>query len=237
MIVDKANVADSTFVEQAILTTTEVTRQTVETVYADGAYQSPTNDKCCENIDMVFTGIQGAESRYDLEMTPEGLLVTDTQTGEQMKAVLGKKLKTSKEDRWRVTTPKGYHYFNQLAIRASHMRREMNGRPLAEVHKRNNVEATIFQFGVPLNNKKSKYRGLIKQKVWAYCRCLWINLIRILNFTKQICQRTFKTMEIPAMELLSSGFLNLQIRVQPIFCRKISMALCLSIIINLFALQ
>ena len=58
----------------------------------------------------------------------------------------------------------------------------------------------ILQIGFPLRNNKSKYRGLIKQKTWAYCRCLWINLIRILNFTKQICQRTFKTMEIPAKE-------------------------------------
>jgi hypothetical protein len=237
VLVEKANTPDTTFVEPAIRATIEVTGQTVEKAYLDGAYQSPDNDEFCQNIDMVFTGIQGAESRYDLEMTPEGLFVTDTQTGEQMKAVFCKKLKTSKEDRWRITTPNGYYYFNQQAIRASHIRREMKGRPIEELRTRNNVEATIFLFGLPLRNNKSKYRGLINQKTWSYCRCLWINFIRILNFTKQICQRTFKTMEIPAMELLSSGFLNLQIRVQPIFCRKISMALCLSIIINLFALQ
>ena len=236
VIVDKANVADSTFVEQAILSTTEVTLQAVETVYADGAYQSPTNDKCCENIDMVFTGIQGFESRYDLEMTPEGLFVTDTQTGEQMKAVLGKKLKTSKEDRWRITTPNGYHYFNQQAIRSSHMRRKMKERPLEELHKRNNVEATIFQLAVPLKNNKSKYRGLIKQKIWTYCRCLWINLVRILNFTKQICQRTFKTSNFPAMEPFLSGYLNLQINVQLILMRIFSKALIVSTITIFYSL-
>ncbi len=236
VIVDKANVADSTFVEQAILSTTEVTLQAVETVYADGAYQSPTNDKCCENIDMVFTGIQGFESRYDLEMTPEGLFVTDTQTGEQMKAVLGKKLKTSKEDRWRITTPNGYHYFNQQAIRSSHMRRKMKERPLEELHKRNNVEATIFQLAVPLKNNKSKYRGLIKQKIWTYCRCLWINFVRILNFTKQICQRTFKTSNFPAMEPFLSGYLNLQINVQLILMRIFSKALIVSTITIFYSL-
>jgi hypothetical protein len=237
VIVDKANVADSTFVEQAILSTTAVTCQTVETVYADGAFQSPTNDKCCENIDMVYTGIQGAESRYDLEMTSEGLLVTDLQTGEHMKAVLVKKYKNRTEDRWRITTAKGYKYFDQLAIRASRMRREMNNRPLAEVHKRNNVEATIFQFSVPLNNKKSKYRRLIKQKVWAYCRCLWINLIRILNFTKQRCQRTFKTSIFPAMEPFLSVYLILQISRQPILSKKFSMALIISTITIFYSLQ
>lgn len=190
VIVEKANTSDPAFVEPAIQATIEVTDQLVETCYTDGAYQSPANDEFCENIDMVFTGIQGGESRYDLEMTPEGLMVTDIQTSEHFKAVLVKKQKNSKEDRWRITTPKGYYYFSQQAIRSSHMRREMKARPEKELRKRNNVEASIFQLGIPLKNGKSKYRGLIKQKIWTVCRCLWINLVRILNYTKQICQRT-----------------------------------------------
>lgn len=236
VIVEKANTPDTQFVEPAIQATIEVTGQIVEKVYADGAYQSPANDECCENIDMVFTGIQGFESRYDLEMTPEGLLVTDTKTGEQMKAVLVKKHKNSKEDRWRITTPSGYYYFGQLAIRASQLRRQMKRRPLEELHKRNNVEATIFQLGFPLRNNKSKYRGIIKQKTWAYCRCLWINLVRILNFTKQICQRTFKTMELSALEPFFAGYLTLQIRVQPILSRTFSIALVISVITNFYVL-
>ncbi len=209
VIVEKANTPDTAFVEPAIQATIEVTGQMVEKVYADGAFQSPANDDCCENIDMVFTGIQGAESKYDLEMTSEGLLVTDTQTGEHKLAVLAKKQKNSKEDRWRITTAKGHYYFSQQAIRTSHMRREMKGRPIEELHKRNNVEATIFQFGFPLRNNKSKYRGLIKQKTWAYCRCLWINLVRILNFTKQICQRTPGLVEKSALLTISSPILTI----------------------------
>ena len=237
VLVEKANIPDTAFVEPAIQATIEVTGQLIEKAYADGAYQSPANDECCKDIDMVFTGIQGAESRYDLEMTPEGLLVTDVQTGEQMKAVLVKKQKNSKEDRWRITTTNGYYYFNQQAIRTSHMRREMKGRPLEELHKRNNVEATIFQVGIPLVNGKSKYRGLFKQNIWVNCRCLWINLVRIMNFTKQICQRTFKTMEIPTLASFFSGYLNQQIRVQPIWSRKFSMVLFLSITINFIILS
>jgi len=148
---------------------------------------------------MVFTGIQGAESKYDLELTSEGLLVTDTYTGEQMKAVLVKKQKNSKEDRWRIKTPTSYYYFSQQAIRASHMRREMKERPVEESRKRNNVEATIFQLSYTLRNNKSKYRSLIKQKTWTFCRCLWINLVRIINFTKQTCQRTFVMAEKPCL--------------------------------------
>jgi hypothetical protein len=236
VIVEKANTPDTVFVEPAIEATIEVTGQIVEKVYADGAYQSPNNDACCENIDMVFTGMQGFESRYDLEMTPEGLLVSDTKSGKQMKAVLVKKHKNSKEDRWRITTPSGYYYFGQLAIRASQLRRQMKGRSLEELHKRNNVEATIFQLGFPLRNNKSKYRGLIKQKTWAYCRCLWINLIRILNFTKQICQRTFKTMKKPALAPFFLNYFNTQIIGQPILSRTFSIVLFLSILTDFYVL-
>ena len=233
VIVEKANTPDTSFVEPAIEATVEVTGQQVEKVHLDGAYQSPSNDNYCENIDLVYTGIQGFESRYDLEMTPAGLLVTDTKSGEQSMAVLCKKLKNSKEDRWRISTASGYYYFGQLAIRASQLRREMKGRTEEELHTRNNVEATIFQLGIPLRNNKSKYRGLIKQKIWTYCRCLWINLIRILNFTKQICQRTLKTMEIPVINPVWLDYFRLKIKTQLILGRKLSIVLFLSII-NIF---
>ncbi len=236
VLVEKANTPDTAFVEPAIQATMEVTGQTIEKVYADGAYQSPANDSCCETIDMVFTGIQGGESKYDLEMTPEGVLVTDTWTGEQIKAVLCKKHKNSKDDRWRIKTPKGHYYFNQQAIRSSHMRREMKHRPLEELHKRNNVEASIFQLSFPLRNNKSKYRGLLKQKTWAYCRCLWINLVRILNFTKQICQRTFKTSILTALESFLSGYPDPQISMKPILSRNFYRALIFMIITNFYIL-
>ena len=195
VIVKKANVPDTEFVQPAIESTTEVTGQVVEKVYLDGAYQSPGNDEFCKNLDMVFTGIQGFSSRYDLEMTPTGLIVTDAQTGKHIQAVLAKKLKNSKEDRWRITTASGNKYFGQQAIRASELRRAMKQRTKEELHKRNNVEATIFQLSYLLHNNKTRYRGQFKQKVWAYCKSLWINLVRIINFMKQTCQRTFQTME------------------------------------------
>jgi hypothetical protein len=203
VIVEKANTPDTAFVEPAIQATEQVTGQEVEIVYADGAYQSPDNDSFCEDIDMVYTGIQGVESRYDLEMAQDGLLVTDTQTGEQTKAVLAKKLKNSKEDKWRITTAHGYYYFSQKAIRASELRRQLKGRSREELNKRNNVEASIFQLAYLLRNNKSKYRGIAKQKIWAVCRCLWVNLVRILNYMKQTCQRT------PILPCISGSFCSL----------------------------
>jgi hypothetical protein len=237
VLVEKANTPDTTFVEPAIQATVEVTGQKVEKVYADGAYQSPANDEYCENIDMVFTGIQGAEPKYDLEMASEGLLVTDTKTGELIQAALVKKRKNSTEDKWSIKTSSGYYYFGQQAIRASNMRRQMKQRPLEDLHKRNNVEATIFQLSFPLRYNKSKYRGLIKQKMWTCCRCLWINLVRILNFTKQICQRTFKTMILTSMQLFCSGYPDLRTSLQPIRSRNFSMALILTSITNFYILS
>ncbi|MDO8898874.1 MAG: hypothetical protein Q7V19_14585 [Bacteroidales bacterium] len=49
---------------------------------------------------MVFTGIQGAKSRYGLEMTPVGLLVTDTTTSQRIQVVLVKQRKNNTEDKW-----------------------------------------------------------------------------------------------------------------------------------------
>jgi len=237
VLVEKANTPDTTFVKPAIQATIEVTGQQVEKVYVDGAYQTPENDDSCQDIDMVFTGIQGAESRYDLEMTPEGLRVTDTKTGEQIMARLVKKNKKSNENRWSIKTPTGYYYFVQKAIRASSIRREMKARPLKELHKRNNVEATIFQLSVPLRNNKSKYRGLIKQKTWVYCRCLWINLVRILNFTKQICQRTFKTIILPVVESFLSDYFDPSIRIQFFCSGKFSKTRFLLTITNFYSLS
>jgi len=230
VIVDKANTADKDFVQPAIDATVEVTGQKVETAYLDGAFQSPGNDEFCKDIDMVFTGIQGEQSRYDLEMTPEGLMVTDTQTGERTLATLAKKLKNSKEDRWCSTTNQGKRYFNQQAIRTSELRRIMKNRPVEETRKRNNVEATIFQVAFPLKNSKSKYRGLFKQRVWAYCRCLWVNLVRIVKFTKQTCQRTIKTMEMRGKIVDLDQIFSFQINIQPIMNRQLSKAIFLPVI-------
>jgi hypothetical protein len=192
VMVDKAIIPDTVFVQPAISSTQAVTGVPVEKVYADGAFQSPCNDEFCQNIDMVFTGIQGAVSRYELEMVSEGLLVTDSQTGERLVATLAKKLKNSTEDRWYIRTGKDKVYFNQQAIRTSNMRRTMKQRPKEELQKRNNVEATIFHVAYPLRSGKSKYRGLIKNQTWAICRCFWVNLVRIIYFLEQTCQRTLQ---------------------------------------------
>lgn len=235
VIVDPANTSDKDFVQPAIEETAEITGQKVETVYLDGAFQSPGNDEFCKDIDMVFTGIQGEQSRYDLEMTPDGLMVTDTQTGVRTLATMAKKLKNSKEDRWVINTAEGRVYFGQKAIRTSELRHTMKNRPVEETRKRNNVEATIFLLCFLSRNNKTRYRRLFKQQMWAYCRGLWINLVRIIKFTKQTCQRTIKTMEIRAKKADLKQIISFQISFQPILSRQFPKTIFL-LVINFLSL-
>jgi hypothetical protein len=221
VIVDRANLTENKFIQQAIDSTIKVTGQAVEKIYLDGAYQSPDNDEFCKDIDMVYTGLQGFEPRFDLEMTPKGLMVTDKQTGEQMPATLAKKRKETSEDLWFLKKPERTYYFSQQAIRAAELRKIMKNRPVEDRHKRNNVEASIFQLSLHLRNNKSKYRRQFKLQIWTYCRCLWINLVRIVNFILHTCTRTSKTMKM----LANIGFLfnksiishNYQLRLSTIF--------------------
>lgn len=194
--VEKANVSDIAFVEPAIEASRSVSGQCVEKVYADGAYQSPENDACCQGIDMVFTGMQGPIPGYDIQLNGEQLLVSDTQTGETWIAQKAKKTKRSKQDRYYIINNDNKRiYFGSSAIRSALLRKKLQERPLAELNKRNNVEATVFQLVWHLRNKKSKYRTLFKQQMWANCRCLWVNFVRILNYVTESMRKRSRSVK------------------------------------------
>jgi hypothetical protein len=59
------------------------------------------------------------------------------------------------------------------------LRKKLAAVPKEKLDIRNNVEATIFQLGYYYTGNKSRYRGLIKHRLWALSRCLWINFRRI----------------------------------------------------------
>ncbi len=154
--------------------------------HADGAYQSPSNDR--KGIDMVYTGIQGSVPRYITELKRNSLTMKDSQTGDLITATPTRRGKGCKIKSWSFQDSEGKrHDIGLDAIRASKKRAEMMQRPPEELRKRNNVEATIFLLGHQLRNAKTKYRGIYKQQALAYCRCLWINLVRIVNFEMQVC--------------------------------------------------
>lgn len=186
--VKPASAADNDFLQDAVNDIREhVTDDEVEKIYADGAYQSPDNREFADmnSIELITSGLQGRQSKYDLEMKEGEPVVTHIETGEIIPAY-----KTG--DKWRiVTTGKSkYRYFTDEQIQTAQIRRKLMCAPASELMKRNNVEATIFQYCFHTRNNKTRYRGLLRHKLFSLDRCLWINHVRLMNYLITISQRT-----------------------------------------------
>ena len=184
--VKPANAADNGFLKDAVEDTRKVTDNSIDKVIVDGAYQSKENRNLASDeengFELVANGLQGKPSRFDLELQDDGSLeVTDKQTAEVITAT------KVKDGQWKIAveSPKGkksYRYFDNEAIERSQNRRRMETIPWEERKKRNNVEATIFQYCFLTRNNKTRYRGLFKQTLQALARCAWINMRRLFLF-------------------------------------------------------
>lgn len=186
---EKVNTPDTSFLIDAVKGTNTVTGQSIDKIHADGAYYSSANNDFCtrNDIDMVLTGMQGFQGRYELNPYKNGLQVIDTFTGEILDA---QRSVYSKNEKWRIKTESGYRYFGHKEINNSLARKKLQNRTKEELQRRNNVEATIFQLCFFTRNNKTRYRRLPNHKLWAYCRALAINLSRIRTYIETICQRT-----------------------------------------------
>ena len=184
--VKPANAADNGFLKDAVEDTRKVTDNSIDKVIVDGAYQSKENRNLASDeengFELVANGLQGKPSRFDLELQDDGSLeVTDKQTAEVITAT------KVKDGQWKIAveSPKGkksYRYFDNEAIERSQNRQRMETIPWEERKKRNNVEATIFQYCFLTRNNKTRYRGLFKQTLQALARCAWINMHRLFIF-------------------------------------------------------
>ena len=189
--VRKVNTSDLDFLQDDIIKVQEVFPDKTEAAHMDGAYHSPDNQLFCKlnDIDLYLHAIQGAKGRYKYHLSETGeFIVLDTKTNELITAL---KVKNKKNiNKWRIKIENVYRYFTLKDIDTCLIRKQIEETPIEILQKRNNVEATIFQLAYHYSNAKSRYRGLIKHQMWANIRCLWVNFVRILNYTKQICQRT-----------------------------------------------
>lgn len=189
--VRKASSSDVDFLQDDIKKSQEVFTDKIEAAHADGAYHSPDNQQFCKvnEIDLYLYAIQGAKGRYQFNFSEDGVLsIFDTSANQiiETKKIIGK----NDIEKWRIKAEKGYRYFTQKDIDTYLIRKQIAGTPIETLQFRNNVEATIFQLGYHYPNAKSRYRGEIKHQMWANIRCLWVNFVRILKYTKQLCQRT-----------------------------------------------
>ena len=209
--VKKASVSDVDFLQTSINKAQDIFTEKPQYAHADGAYHSPDNQKFCkkEEIELYLHAIQGAKSRYEFNYCEEGeLTIFDTKknTNIEWVKVIGK----NKIEKWRIETEnaapvggQGYRYFTQKDIETSLLRRKIAETPIETLQKRNNVEATVFQLGYHCSNAKTRYRGEVKQQMWANMRCLpacrtgrWVNFIRIMKRFGQIPQKSFFTINL-----------------------------------------
>lgn len=180
--VELASTPDNDFVIPAINNSTKVLGYKPENVITDGAYHSTENVSNCdtEGINFYTTGMQGQTGKFELNMTEEGLIVTDRETGEIIPCI------QTKSGNWRIRIGETYRYFNSEQINACILREQIKNMPIDIKNKRNNVESAIFQLCYHVRNNKIKYRGKIKHKIWANMRCLWINFRRIVKWVEKI---------------------------------------------------
>jgi hypothetical protein len=181
-----ATAGDGGFFKEAVEGAKEVVGGKVEEAYTDGAYHSPSNQEYCgkEKIEWILRGISGKPSKYDVSFDDAGeITVINTETGEKLKAVRAKTRDPDAPERWRVKD--GSHapiYFERKDAETCALRKRLAEIPKEKLNVRNNVEATIFQFGYHYRRNKSRYRGRIKHHMWAVARCLWINCRRICKY-------------------------------------------------------
>ena len=199
--VKRATAADCHYVEEAIRNTERVTGQTVENLYADGAYQSAANREFAkrhinengESLKMMSGKIQGGV-RFMFKPI-EGsadITVIDTSDGVFYRGVFINKTER-RGRRWRIKLGdrdwrnNPFRYFYEKDFVASQLRQEIENLPIEKRHKRNNVEATMFQYSFHTRNNKTRYRGLFKHGLQAKRRSAWINFRRLVLYIVRTC--------------------------------------------------
>ena len=192
--VETATFADCHFVEEAVENSERVTKSTVEDLYADGAYQSPENRKFAEDHGgmRLKTGKMQGGARWELvpHKHDDGLTVREIATGKTFEAVKSVNQK-GKHERWRIpwNNKTGWRYFQDTEVEAYQLRKQIESLPPEEQHKRNNVEAAMFQYSFHTRNGKTRYRGLFKHRMQAHSRAMWMNLRRVVIFHLSAFQR------------------------------------------------
>ncbi len=219
--VKESNAADNGYLEKGVIQAGEVLCESTEKVHADGAYHSVSNQEFVsgKNAELILNAIQDPKGRYDLEMDENGVLtVKDLKT-----AVTVEALKMKNGEKWRIKTAEHYRYFTVKELTACLLRKKIATYPQEVLNIRNNVEATIFQLGYHYPNDKTRYRGLVRHKMWANIRCLWVNFVRIAKHVLKHDQETNSQLQhslLLPIESFTCQFMAIIRTVKMIFINK-----------------
>lgn len=206
--VETAVFADCHFLQKAVENSERVTNSTIEDLYADGAYQSPDNREFAKNHNAMLLKIgkmQGGRRWELIAHDEDGLTVREVATGNTYEAIKAVTKQGSRK-RWRIlwNNKTGWRYFEEKDIKAYQLRTQIESLPSEEQHKRNNVEAAMFQYSFHTRNGKTRYRGLLKHRMHAYSRCMWMNLRRMVIFQISTFQRSISALFGPIREAFGS---------------------------------
>lgn len=206
--VETAVFADCHFLQKAVENSERVTNSTIEDLYADGAYQSPDNREFAKNHNAMLLKIGKMQGGRRWELIPhdeDGLTVREVATGNTYEAIKAVTKQGSRK-RWRIpwNNKTGWRYFEEKDIKAYQLRTQIESLPSEEQHKRNNVEAAMFQYSFHTRNGKTRYRGLLKHRMHAYSRCMWMNLRRMVIFQISTFQRSISALFGPIREAFGS---------------------------------
>jgi hypothetical protein len=181
--VDGAGTSDQSYLEKAVENTKRKVIGKVEELYTDGGFHSVENQEYCkkEGIDWILRGISGKPSKYDLSYKENGeLVVYNTETKHIIPSKRAKTKDPAAPERWVIKDgDRAPIYFEDKDVLVCALRKKIAVLPKEKHAIRNNIEATIFQLGYHYRGNKSRYRGLIKHRLWAISRSLWINFKRI----------------------------------------------------------
>lgn len=201
--VEKATAADNGFVKGCIERSEEIAEH-IDHLNTDGAYHSVENKTFVEEneTEHILSNMQGKAGKYEFDMQEDGNVeVINTQTGEIHQA------ENYKEDKYKIEENGKLKYFTKCMIMSFLQRKAIEAIPQQEKNRRNNVEASIFQLSYFTHNNKTRYRGLIKNQIWAFNRCLWINLIRIKNYMGEVCPVDWDSENVVFLGIKQPNFL------------------------------
>jgi hypothetical protein len=170
-----ATAPDNGFFEEPIKRSQKIFGH-IEQANVDGAYYSESNQKFAEenHTTVIYSGLPGNPGKYAFENKEDGkIAVTNIVTNEVQIA------NEYKPGKYKIKENGKIKYFDIESVINFIRRKEMEAIPQWVKNMRNNVEATIFHMCCTLRNNKTRYRGSFKNKLWGYCRAMWINARRI----------------------------------------------------------
>ena len=183
--VQNASTTDDTYLVNGVENAEEVVGQKIETVHADGAYNTEENRKKMaeKDVEIISGTMSGSKSHFKISLDEgtEKLHVADERTGKEYD--LPKRISRNGQRFWILEmTWKGKerrYRFEDHNLEVQAARDRQAGYDQEVLNRRNNVEASMFLISKGTHNNKTRYRGISRNKTALLGSAMWINFVRL----------------------------------------------------------